>query len=81
LIKKNLSIAFDYVEEVVKGRWIEAEDTILNGKKKSLEYCLRYNAKLPEAIHNKVLTEVAFDSKVPNLDLKKKYVKWINYLK
>ena len=73
-IKKSFSIAFDYAEDVIKGRWKEAEELILNGKKNSLEYCLLHNIRLPEAVHNKVMAEIAFGNKVPNLELKKKYM-------
>jgi len=58
----------------VKGRWEEAEELILNGKKRSLEYCLLHKIRLPEAIHNKVLAEVALSNKTTNLDLKKRYL-------
>jgi hypothetical protein len=74
VIKKSLSLAYEYVENILRDRWIEAEPFILNGKKNSLEYCLRYNVRLPEERHNRVVAEVAFEKDFTNQSLKKRYI-------
>lgn len=75
IIKKHISLAYEYIDDVIKGRWKEAESYLLNGKKRSLEYCIKYNAKLPEQHHNKVLAEIALSTgKIINVELKRIYV-------
>lgn len=71
---------FEYCSEILKARWIEAENIILSHPEYSIKYCNKFGLDLPIGMQNKTMMEVAFcnNKRSTKNQLKIKYLNKMN---
>ena len=72
--KYNPKCVYEYASKILKRRWKEAEHIVMKCPNYSIKYCTKFDISVPEEIHNKVLSDVAFNNKKLT-SYKKKYLK------
>lgn len=71
--KYNPKCIYEYASKILKRRWKEAEHIVMKCPDYAVKYCTKFNMTVPEEIHNKILSDVAFNNKKLTCH-KKKYL-------